>query len=133
VIARDERKGLALRETDGLLRIGQRVTGLYPNDTWSAKRVTYTRLRCGGGRVTAELTSDPNLFSRPQTVIAAGRSVTFAPGDTASLSVPLRPRNGLCRVVFTVTRTAVPALVQRGNRDTRVLGAHFLAFRYSAS
>jgi len=40
---------MALRRTDGLVRIGYRVTGLYPNDTWSGKRVTYTRLRCAGG------------------------------------------------------------------------------------
>jgi glycosyltransferase involved in cell wall biosynthesis len=132
VIARDERKGMALRRTDGLVRIGQRVTGLYPGDTWSGKRVTYTRLRCVGGRVTAQFASDPNLFSRPQTVRGAGRSVTFEPGETASLSVPLRPQNGSCRVVFTVTPTAVPALVQMDNSDTRVLGVHFLEFRYTA-
>jgi hypothetical protein len=52
--------------------------------------------------------------------------VTFSPADTATLTVPLRPQNGLCRVVFTVSPTAVP-----GKGDQRVLGAHFLAFRYS--
>ena len=35
IVARDERKGMALRRTDGLVRIGYRVRGLYPNDTWS--------------------------------------------------------------------------------------------------
>jgi hypothetical protein len=46
--------------------------------------------------------------------------------------VPLRPRNGVCRVVYTVTPTAVPALVLKGSSDSRELGAHFLAFRYAA-
>ncbi len=126
VVARDQRRGMVLRRTDGLVAIGYRVRGLYLNDTWSGKRVEYTRLRCRGGKVTAEITSDVHLFSGPQTVRAAGRSVTFSPADTATLTVPLRPQNGVCRVVFTVSPTAVP-----GKGDQRVLGAHFLAFRYS--
>jgi hypothetical protein len=127
VIARDERKGMALRRTDGLVRIGYRVAGLYPGDTWSGKRVTYTRLRCRGGSVTAELASDVNLFSAAQTVTAGGRSVRFLPSQTATLTVPLRARDGVCRAVFTVIPTAVP-----GSGDARVLGAHFLGFRYTA-
>jgi hypothetical protein len=126
VVARDQRRGMVVRRTDGLVAIGYRVRGLYPNDTWSGKRVEYTRLRCRGGRVTAELTSDAHLFSGPQTVRAAGRSVTFGPGGTTTLTVPLRPQGGVCSVVFTVSPTAVP-----GKGDPRVLGAHFLAFRYA--
>jgi glycosyltransferase involved in cell wall biosynthesis len=127
VVARDERKGMALRRTDGLVRIGFRVSGLYPDDTWSGKRVTYTRLRCTGGSVTAQFTSDANLFSQPQTIASSGRSVTFDPADTATLTVPLRPRDGICRTTFTVTPTAIP-----GSADLRVLGAHFLSFQYAA-
>ena len=127
IVARDERKGMALRRTDGLVRIGYRVRGLYPNDTWSGKRVTYTRLRCAGGTVTAQMLRDPNLINGPQTVRAEGRSVTFRSSDSASLTVPLRPRGGVCRAVFTVSPTAVP-----GPADPRVLGVHFLAFLYSA-
>jgi glycosyltransferase involved in cell wall biosynthesis len=127
VVARDKLRGMALRRTDGLVRIGYRVQGLYPNDTWSGKRVTYTRLRCAGGTVTAQMSRDPNLITRSQTVRADGRSVTFSSNDDASLTVPLHPRNGVCRAVFTVTPTAVP-----GPADPRVLGVHFLAFRYAA-
>jgi hypothetical protein len=127
VIARDELKGMALRRTDGLLRIGYRVSGLYPNDTWSGARVTYTRLRCSGGTVTAQLMRDPNLISQSQTVQAAGRSVTLFGDEDATLSAPLRPSGGVCRAVFTVTPTAVP-----GPADPRVLGVHFLGFRYAA-
>jgi glycosyltransferase involved in cell wall biosynthesis len=127
VIARDALEGMVLRRTDGLVRIGYRVNGLYPNDTWSGPHVRYTRLRCRGGSVTAEIASDPNLFARPQTVSAGRRSVTFDPSESAHLTVPLRPRNGVCRVLFTVTPTAVP-----GGADKRVLGAHFLTFLYNA-
>jgi hypothetical protein len=118
---------MALRRTDGLVRIGYRVRGLYPNDTWSGRRVTYTRLRCAGGAVTAQLRRDPNLVSRPQTVRADGRSVTFGSNDEATLAVPLHPRHGVCVATFTVSPTAVP-----GPADPRVLGVHFLEFRYAA-
>jgi glycosyltransferase involved in cell wall biosynthesis len=127
VVARDDLKGMALRRTHGFVRIGYRVQGLYPNDTWSGKRVTYTRLRCAGGAVTAHMARDPNLVRGRQTVRAGGRSVAFGSGDEADLTVPLRPLNGVCRVVFTVTPTAVP-----GPADPRVLGVHFLEFRYAA-
>jgi glycosyltransferase involved in cell wall biosynthesis len=128
-VARDERSGMVLLRTGGLVRIGYRVRGLYPNDTWSGRTVTYTRLRCDGGSVTAVVSSDRRLFRRPQTVRAERRSVTFEPADTATLTVPLRPRGGVCRVTFTVTPTAIPSRVV-GSADMRVLGAHFLAFRY---
>jgi glycosyltransferase involved in cell wall biosynthesis len=131
IIGRDEFRGMLLRQTDeGLLAIATRVTGLYP-DTWSGPRATYTRLRCRGGTVTAVIESDVNLFDRPQTVSAAGRSVTFDPKDVARLTVPLRPRNGVCRVTFTVTPTAVPAIA-RGTGDGRRLGARFVEFNYHA-
>jgi glycosyltransferase involved in cell wall biosynthesis len=131
VIGRDEVRGTVLRRTDGLVAIAFHVSGVYP-DGWSGPRVTYTRLRCGGGTVTAAIASDNKLFTRPQTVTAAGRSVTFAPTDVAHLAVPLRPRDGVCRAAFSVRPTAVPALVQRGSGDGRLLGARFVQFSYRA-
>jgi hypothetical protein len=131
LVRADEPKGIVLLRTGGLVRIGQRVEGLYKDDTWSGKRVVYTRLRCTGGTVTANLAGDATLFrDGRQTVRAAGRSVTFAQDETAELTVPLRPRNGVCRVVFTVDGTAIPAVVL-GNSDGRTLGAHFLSFNYT--
>jgi hypothetical protein len=82
--------------------------------------------------VTAVVASDVKLFEQPQTVTAAGRSVTFAPEDVGRLTVPLQPRDGVCRVTFTVSPTAVPALVQPGSVDARVLGARFIQFAYRA-
>jgi hypothetical protein len=134
VIARDDGIGMVLLRTDGTLRIG--VMGLYPNDTWSGPRVTYSRFNCVGGSVTAVLSSDASLFRRRQTVTARSGarsfSITFAPTKTVSLRVPLYPNAaGSCRVVFTVTPTAVPATAEPGSTDTRLLGARFLSFRYT--
>jgi hypothetical protein len=132
VVARDEPKGIVIYRTGGLVRIGYQVQGLYGDDTWSRRRVTYTRLRCAGGRVTAVLAGDATLFGdRPQTVRSEGRSVTFRQDETARLTVPLRPTQCVCRAVFTVARTAIPAVVLPPNGDGRVLGAHFLGFDYS--
>ena len=131
IIGRDELRGMLLRRTDGTLAIASHVSGVFP-DGWSGRRATYTRLRCRGGAVTAVVASDAKLFEQPQTVTAAGRSVTFAPEDVGRLTVPLQPRDGVCRVTFTVSPTAVPALVQPGSVDTRVLGARFIEFAYRA-
>jgi hypothetical protein len=131
VIGRDELRGMLLRRTnDGLIAIASRVSGVYP-DGWSGSRATYTRLRCRGGSVTAVVASDVNLFDRPQTVTAGGRRVTFDPTEAAQLTVPLRPRDGVCRVTFTVSPTAVPAIVN-GTADGRRLGARFVDFSYRA-
>jgi glycosyltransferase involved in cell wall biosynthesis len=130
VIGIDEVRGTVLRRTpDGLVAIASRVDGTYP-DGWSGRHVTYTRLRCRGGSVTAVIASDDKLFSRAQTVSASGRSVTFDPSDVGRLTVPLRPRDGVCRVTFTVSPTAVPALAEPGSADARRLGARFVEFSY---
>ena len=116
-----------------------RVYGLYPNDTWSGKEVTYVRRRCEPGRLTVELSSDGTLFFAPQTVVARsggkeiGR-VRLPAGGQSAFAVPLAPRPGEdeCLVVFTVSPTAVPSEVTGGeNPDARVLGAHFNRFRFT--
>jgi len=133
VITRDEGVGMVLRRLDGPLRIAYRLTGLYPNDTWSGKHVTYTRLQCRGGSLSVEIVGDATLFRRRQTVTAEGRSVSFLPAQPTTLTVPLRPgADGTCRAVFTVFPTAVPALVLPRSSDARILGAHFTSFRYAA-
>ncbi len=137
VIAHDARKGMLLYRVRGPLRQLAQVEGLYPQDTWSGAAVTYTRLSCRGGRLTVELQSDPALFARPNTVVAtvSGREVarvSVGPRETRTVSVPLRPRRGLCRVRFAVARTLVPQVVTGGvNPDPRKLGIHFNRFTYS--
>jgi hypothetical protein len=108
-----------------------RIEGLYDRDTWSGPEVTYVRRRCAPGRLSVELSSDANLFLEPQTVVARSNGrvlgrVRFSPEERAVLSVPVAPAPGTteCRVVYTVTPTAVP------KDDPRELGAHFNRFVY---
>jgi hypothetical protein len=135
VLARDAERGMTLWRLDGPLESVSRVRGLYANDTWSGPEVTYTRRRCDGGRLAVGISSDPSLFDRPQTVVAraGGRGVgrlRLTPGQPRTVfRVPLEPQDGVCRVVYSVSPTAVPADVL-GNGDERVLGAHFDGFAY---
>ena len=59
VVAQDARKGIVLRRIFGSLRQVSRVDGLYPQDTWSGREVTYTRLGCRGGSVAVTLAERP--------------------------------------------------------------------------
>jgi hypothetical protein len=133
VVAQDERKGIVLRRIDGPLRQVSRVDGLYPQDTWSGKTVTYTRLGCHGGSVTVELQSDPSLFTKPVTVTASGgEKVAIGPTEVKKLRVPLKPEGEKCVVTFTVSPTLVPNQVTNGaNPDPRELGTHFSRFTYA--
>jgi hypothetical protein len=135
-VARDSKMGLALYRVNGPLVVLTRVTGLYPNDTWSGRRVAYRRLRCAGGRLAVRLGTDEHLFTTPQVVTArvAGkvvRRISIVPGEQPTLIVPLRPdANGTCRVTFTMSQLRVPAAVQDGSTDARPLGAHFFAIDF---
>jgi hypothetical protein len=128
---------MTLYETAGPLRQVSQVTGLYPNDTWSGRYASYTRLGCHGGKLRVALQSDPGLFKKPQTVIAriAGQEaarVQVPAGGAANLVVPLPRGNPVCNVDFEVSPTAVPAVVTKGfNPDVRELGAHFSTFEYT--
>lgn len=135
-IARDPGVGMTLYRVDGPLALSALIDGLYPNDTWSGPELTYTRLGCDGGILTVSVTSDPVLFTRPQTVTAAVGGMVVAETRVAPraadhpLVVPLQSANGRCEVTFAITPTAVPAEVVGGG-DTRELGIHFAAFQYN--
>jgi Dolichyl-phosphate-mannose-protein mannosyltransferase len=139
VVAQDARKGIVLRRIVGPLRQVSRVDGLYPQDTWSGREVTYTRHDCRGGSVVVTLQSDPSLFTKPTSVVAsvAGREVAraqVAPTATKLLEVPLRTQGQSCVVRFNVSPTAVPKVVTKGqNPDPRELGVHFTRFTYKPS
>jgi hypothetical protein len=140
-LARDKGWGVTLWKVNPPLVSASHIEGLYPNDTWSGPTVTYMRRRCEPGRLTVTLSSDANLFLEPQTVVARsnGRSVgrvRLSPEGRSLLSVPVAPAPGAeeCRVVYTVTPTAIPAEVTAGgNPDPRELGAHFERFVYRPS
>jgi hypothetical protein len=135
VVARDPGTGMTVYRTRGQLRLAARISGIYPSDNWSGGEVTYTRLRCDGGRLRVTLTSDPNLFRSSQLVSASvggkpvARTALLPNSVDVPLVVPLRPRGGACVVRFTISPTAVPDDVV-GNGDTRALGTHFTSFVY---
>ncbi len=137
-LASDKGWGITLWRVTPPLVSAVRVDGLYPNDTWSGPTVTYTRRRCESGRLAVDVASDPSLFSEPSTIVARSNGsvvgrLRFGPLGPARLSVPVEPEPGTteCRVVFTVSPTAVPEEVTGGeNPDDRELGAHFNRFVY---
>jgi len=137
-LARDDGIGLGLYRVDGPLVILTDVRGLYVNDTWGRPVVTYRRLRCHGGALAVRVGTDDHLFDVDQLVTATenGRvvgRVRIAPGAQPTLQVPLRPgRTGTCTVRFTASQVRVPARVQPGSTDSRLLAAHYYAFVYLA-
>jgi hypothetical protein len=137
LIAQDKGWGVRLWRVTAPLVAVDRVDGLYPNDTWSGEQVTYLRRRCKPGRLSVDLSSDPSLFFAPQTLTARSNGsivghVRLQPDGRAILSVPVSPAPGTtdCRVVFTVSPTAVPSEIMDGSTDHRELGAHFNLFTY---
>ena len=136
-VARDAPLGVTLWRVRGaLLTTHSTVTGLYPGDTWSGAHVGWSARPCRrGGVLRVSLRGDPNLFERPQTVIArsdaATATVRVPLTGTVDLRVRTRPRGRVCSVRFTVAPTRVPRLVTGGaNPDPRQLGAHFLLFDF---
>lgn len=138
IVARDERKGIVLVRASGPLRSLTKVVGLYPNDSWSGREVTYTRRACTGGTATAQVRNDPSLRATPVTVTAIVRGETVAravvePGIPAEVKVPLAPEGGTCVATFVVDPVTVPAEATNGaNPDPRELGLHFDRFDYAA-
>jgi hypothetical protein len=120
-LASDRLLGLNLWQVRGPVRALTRVTGLYANDTWSGRVVTYRRRGCDGGAVRVTLLGDPSVFKRAQTVRASGVTRTIVPGFRTPMTVPLVG----CRARFTVTPTTVP-----GGHEERRLGIHFVSFEY---
>jgi hypothetical protein len=131
-LAHDPGIGLTLYRVNGPLVVLTRVHGLYPNDTWAGRTVTYRRIQCGGGTLSVRLGTDANLFSADQLVTASeqGRRVASAkvpPAEQVTLVVPLKPdAAGRCEVTFTSRTLQVP-----GRGDPRPLGAHFYTFDYT--
>ena len=131
-VARDPLLGMTVWRVDGpLVLANTKTTGLYPNDTWSGPKVTWSREHCRGGTLTVSLSGDAQLFPDGNTVEAAtGQRVDVVPNKVAKLRVPAVPRDGTCTIRFDVSPTAVPSEVIQGSTDDRVLGAHFNAFAY---
>lgn len=137
-VARDRGWGITLWRTTPPVVSAVRIDGLYPNDTWSGKEVTYVRRRCRPGRLAVEVSSDGNLFLQPQMIRARSRgrvvgTLRLPPGARRVMRIELEPdlRTGDCHVDFTVTPTEVPSRVIPDSNDPRELGAHFNRFVYT--
>ena len=136
-VGEDGVKRLVLYRVHGPLRQVAFVDGLYPQDTWSGKNVTYTRQDCRGGTLEIEVQSDAALFDMPNilSIRAGGRVIDRLIVDPRVTSVqrriPLESKGGKCVVRFDVDRTAIPREVTDGeNPDPRELGLHFNRFTY---
>jgi hypothetical protein len=131
-VARDRSLGMTVWRLGGPLVLAKTVkTGLYP-DTWSGRRVTWTREHCAGGSLTVSLSGDAQLFPDGNTVTAStGRRARVLPNRLTMLRVPLTSKRGKCSTAFDVAPTAIPSEVIAGSTDDRVLGAHFNAFAYA--
>ena len=131
-LAHDPGLGMTVWKVNGPLVLAKTlVTGIYPADTWSGPRVTWSREHCGGGSLKASLSGDAQLLPDGNTVSTpGGASVRVVPNKAATLHVPLTSRAGTCTVVFNIAPTAVPSEVIPGSKDDRELGAHFNSFFY---
>jgi hypothetical protein len=110
------------------LRVTSRTKGI-DGDFWSRARATYTDFRCGSKIFdSVDLSSDPKLFKRPQTVVGSlngrpfGRRVVVPGARPIQWRLPQLAQPGICRYAFSVSPTAVPAQVVKGSEDTRRLG-----------
>ncbi len=141
-VASDPAKQLVLYRVTAPVRTTTQVTGLYPgvSSPWSGPRVTWRRLRCTGGTLVVDVRSDAQLFKGTlQRLGVSGttgaRTLSIAPTTShRRLRLPLTPRDGECRVTFSISPVRrpmdYPAL---RNADPRPLGLHFDAIRYVAA
>lgn len=135
-VGEDGRARLRLYRVNGPLRQVAFVDGLYPQDTWSGKHVTYTRHDCRGGTLEIEVQSDAAIFHEPNTLFIRTDSrvdrILIDPlVRLVRARIPLESDGEKCVVRFTVDNTVIPAVVTNGeNTDPRELGLHFNRFTY---
>jgi glycosyltransferase involved in cell wall biosynthesis len=141
-IAADPGKNLVLYRVNPPARTTTTITGLYPEpaNPWSNAHPVWTRYRCRGGSLTVTVFSDQNLFERQvQTVQVTGTTPATTlrvPSTTSGLTFrfPLTPRDGVCRVAFSISPARIPSHYPKLHRnDSRLLGLHFAEIAYRAS
>jgi glycosyltransferase involved in cell wall biosynthesis len=139
-VARDRAKNLVLYRVTPPARTTEQVIGLYDDPTrpWSGAQVTWQRLDCTGGALHVEVSSDARLFRGVrQTLRVTGTTTPRTlrlrhTTDHLPLTIPLAPRDGVCRVLFRVSPTRIPANIpQLKLNDPRRLGLHFDRIQYA--
>jgi hypothetical protein len=138
-IASDPVKQLVLYRVTPPARTTTQITGLYDErvSPWSDAHVTWRRSACRGGALVVRVSSDNQLFKGVTQTLAIGGTTparTLPLPNTTSrrlLRLPLSPRNGVCRVDFSISPTRRPIDFPRlGLRDPRPLGLHFDSIAY---
>ena len=132
VVASDDVKGLAVYRVTRPLGVTSVTTGIYP-DYWAGASASYTRFECRTGQtLLATVGADAHLIRTDSTVVAStgGRKITFTVpwNTTRTLRIPLHAEGTRCIVRFQIAPVAVPAAVEPGSTDTRILGMRFLDF-----
>lgn len=137
-VAFDPAKQLVLYRVTPPARTTTQIVGLYdePVSPWSSGHVTWRRYACRGGVLSVQLRSDNQLFKKAQTLVIGGttaaRTLTFAPGASKALHLPLVAKSGVCEVGFAISPTHRPVdFPKLRNGDTRSLGLHFDSIRYA--
>jgi hypothetical protein len=128
-VAGGEGTSLVLYRVDKPLRLTRRISGRYA-DGWSEPVLEWTNTRCTGGSLALDLETDFTTFPKGQTVRVTGttpaRTIRLTRlTSPLAISLPLRPKDGVCRVRFVSSPTRVP-----GNGDSRLLGARFRGIVY---
>jgi hypothetical protein len=117
-----------LYRVTGPVRTATQVTGWYA-DTWTAPHVVWRRHACQRGVLRFNLRSDSGLFPGVTQRIAVsgttvGRVILLPTTKSRTVSLPLEPQAGACKVVLDVTPSRKPAA------DPRRLGVHIDYFNY---
>jgi glycosyltransferase involved in cell wall biosynthesis/4-amino-4-deoxy-L-arabinose transferase-like glycosyltransferase len=139
-IATDSAKQLVLYRVASPARTTIQIQGLYPatERPWSSGHVTWTRVRCTGGALLVQVSSDSDLFrGTSQRLEISGttpaQSHSLLPTNTYSFRLPLSPEHGVCRVDFSISPVRSPSAYPRlKNADPRLLGLHFDRLKYVA-
>ncbi|MGH3050415.1 MAG: glycosyltransferase family 39 protein, partial [Gaiellaceae bacterium] len=143
VVARDPDKKLVLYRVSPPARSVESIAGIYPEpaNPWSNGHPVWTRFQCTGGAFSVDVYSDNILFRKSpgfdgaQVVHVSGTTParTFTvPNDSHDVreTFPLTPRNGVCRVAFSITPARRPSQWEKNSHDHRLLGLHFAGYAY---
>jgi glycosyltransferase involved in cell wall biosynthesis len=138
-IAADQGRKMTLYRVHGPVRTATVIVGWQP-DLWTGPAVDWTRHACTGGELRVPVHSDPVLFAGVIQRIAVSGTTTAPfvvrlPSDRArTITVPLTPRHGICRVHFEISPTRRPiSYPVLNNPDLRRLGVLVNGFRYVPS
>jgi hypothetical protein len=137
-VAADEGRAMVLYRVNGLLRTSTSITG-WLGDTWTKPTVTWLRRGCVRGVLRVPVHSDPTLFPGVvQRIAVSGTTEPFVVRLPSSarrtITIPLQPQGGICRIRFAITPSRSPIHYPAlNNPDPRTLGVLIAGFEYVPS